>query len=436
MVEPEITTTAAQRRLILVTVGLALVMVVAAVSGLNVALPDLARDTGATQSQLQWIVDAYEIVFTGLLLTAGLLGDRYGRKRMLLFGLVVFGLAAGAAVVADDPTTLTWLRAFMGFGAAFVMPATLSTITTSFPADERGRAVGIWAGLAGAGAIIGIFASGLLLEWFSWSSFFALNAVVAVVAVGMTILFVPATRAEHPPRLDVPGAVLSLVGVSALVYGIIEGPVQGWGDPTIVAGLVVGGLALIGFVVWELRAREPMLDPRLFLLRGFGTGSLTITVQFMAFFGFVFLAMQYLQLVGGYSPLEAGFAMLPFAVVMMPLARVAPRIADRLGNNRIGAVGLTLMAIAMVVFTFLGVEGAVTGLPAAAATAAQGSLAGAQAVAAQAGQAGTNLAAAADQAFVDALGAAVVVAAVCLVVAAVFVLLRAPRKGDPAGPGA
>ena len=353
LASPTLTLSPHRRRLVMAVVGLALVMVVSAVSGLNVALPDIARSTGASQSQLQWIVDAYEIVFAGLLLPAGLLGDRFGRRRLLLAGLVGFGAFAAVAAFATEPTTLIWLRAGMGLGAALVMPATLSTLTTTFPADERGKAVGAWAGLAGAGAIVGLLASGLLLEWFSWSSFFFLNAALAVVAVVGTIAFVPETRDERPIPFDAVGSVLSFVAVAAVIFGIIEGPDRGWTDPAILAGLLGGAVAGIGFVVWELRRHNPMLDPRLFARRGFGTGAAAITVQFFAFFGFIFVAEQYLQFIAGYSALKAAIAMLPFAVVMIPLARNAPRVAVRFGANRVGAVGLVLMAVAMVVFSRL-----------------------------------------------------------------------------------
>lgn len=348
--------TAHRRRLIMAVVGLALVMVVSAVSGLNVALPDIARSTGASQSQLQWIVDAYEIVFAGLLLPAGLLGDRFGRRRLLVAGLAVFGGFALAATFAAEPSTLIWLRAGMGLGAALVMPATLSTLTTTFPAAERGKAVGAWAGLAGAGAIVGLFASGLLLEWFDWSSFFFLNAVLAVLAVVGALLVVPETRDERPIRFDVVGSVLSFVAVAGLIFGIIEGPDRGWTDPSILVGLIGGATAGIAFVLWELHRADPMLDPRLFARRGFGTGAAAITVQFLAFFGFIFVAEQYLQFIAGYSALKAATAMLPFALVMVPLARNAPRIAARFGANRVGAVGLALMAVAMVVFAQLQVD--------------------------------------------------------------------------------
>jgi EmrB/QacA subfamily drug resistance transporter len=347
-----------RRHLVLAVVGLALAMVVSAVSGLNVALPDVARSTGATQSQLQWIVDAYEIVFAGLLLPSGLLGDRFGRRRVLLVGLVVFGVFAALAAFATGPGALIWLRSGMGLGAALVMPATLSTLTATFPADERAKAVGAWAGLAGAGAgaVLGLFASGLLLEWFNWSSFFVLNAILAVLAVGGTLAFVPETRDERAVRFDVVGSVLSFVTVAGLIFGIIEGPDRGWTDPLVLAGLVGGTLAALAFVSWELRRRSPMLDPRLFANRAFGSGAATITVQFLAFFGFIFVAMQYLQFVAGYSPLKAAVAMLPFALVMIPMARNAPRAAARFGGNRVGGAGLVVMAAAMVVFAQLQVD--------------------------------------------------------------------------------
>jgi len=343
-------------RAILAVVGLSLMAVVSAVSGLNVALPSMAIDTGATQTQLTWIVDAYTVVFAGLLLFAGALGDRYGRRLLLAIGLVVFGTAAGLGMLVSDPTALIAVRAMMGLGAAAIMPTTLSVITTSFPEAERPRAIGVWVGIAGGGAVLGLFASGLLLEFFAWQSFFALNVVLAAVALVGVLAVVPASRDEQPPALDIVGAVLSLVAVAAAVYAIIEGPTQGWDDPAVVATVAAALIGGIAFVLWELRSPQPMLDPRLFRLRGFSSGSLTITIQFLAAFGFFFVAMQYLQFITGRSPLETAVAMLPLPIVLLPVARNAPLLARRVGFRLLGPIGLALMAVGFLVFSRLEVD--------------------------------------------------------------------------------
>lgn len=345
-----------RRRLVLGVMALALMMVMSAVSGLNVALPDLARSTGATQTDLQWIVDAYTLVFAGLLLPAGALGDRFGRKLLLLAGLMTFGIAAALAVIATQPDQLIVLRGVMGVGAALVMPTTLSVITTSFPESERGRAVGLWVGVAGGGAVLGLLGSGLLLEWFAWNSFFALNVALAVLALIGTVVVVPASRALRPPRLDPVGALLSFAGLVAIVYGVIEAPGRGWLDAGTLALLGGGLFALVAFVLWELRASEPMLDPRLFSKRAFGTGSLSITIQFFSAFGFFFIIIQYLQFVAGLSPLQAAATLLPMPLVMVPLARKAPAIAARHGAGRVGAAGLVLIAAGLAIFSQLGTE--------------------------------------------------------------------------------
>jgi EmrB/QacA subfamily drug resistance transporter len=345
----------ARRRAVLGVMCLSLMMVVAAVASLNVALPDLARGTGATQSQLQWIVDAYALVFAGLLLPAGALGDRYGRKGILLLGLVVFGGASVAAMLVEQPSTLIGLRAVIGVGAAFVMPTTLSIITNVFPAEERGRAVGIWAGIAGAGAIIGLLLSGMLLEWFSWPSVFAVNVVLAVLAFATAIPLVPTSRSPGRVRLDPLGALLSSLGLFGLVFAIIEAPQHGWLDPVTLAGFAAGVVLLVAFVLAELAREEPMLDPRLFTSRGFGVGSLSLTLQFFAQFGFLFISLQYLQFVLGYSPLEAGLSILPMALMLIAISPRAPRLAHRLGVRVVGATGLALMGVGFLVFTTLDV---------------------------------------------------------------------------------
>ena len=343
-----------RRRAVLAVMCLALMMVVAAVASLNVALPDLARGTGATQSQLQWIVDAYALVFAGLLLPAGALGDRFGRRGILLVGLVVFGGASGAAMAVDDPSALIGLRAVIGVGAALVMPTTLSIIANVFPPEERGRAVGIWAGVAGAGAIIGLLLSGALLEWFSWPAVFAVNVALAAAAFAGTVAIVPTSRSPRRVRLDPVGALLSSLGLFGIVFAIIEAPQRGWLDPLTLTGFAAGALLLAGFVLFELARREPMLDPRLFARRGFGVGSLSLALQFFAQFGFLFIALQYLQLVLGYSPLEAGLSILPMALMLMVISPRAPTLARRLGVRVVGASGLALMGLGFLVFTTLG----------------------------------------------------------------------------------
>jgi EmrB/QacA subfamily drug resistance transporter len=344
---------AKRRTAVLRVMCLALMMVVAAVAGLNVALPDIARETGASQTQLQWIVDAYALAFAALLLPAGAIGDRFGRKPVLAFGLSLFGLASFVALFLHTPAELIGLRVLMGVAAAFVMPVTLSVITTVFPPEERGKAVGTWAGVAAGGAVLGLLVSGALLEWLSWSSIFGLNVVLAVLALAGTLAIVPATRESRPPRLDPIGTLISVGALAALVFGIIEAPDHGWGDAPTVAALAAGATGLVLFVVWELRRREPMLDPRNFLRRGFGAGSLSIGVQFFAAFGFLFLALPYLQLVQGYSPLHASAALLPMALVVIPLSRVSPLLAARVGVRVAGATGLSLMACGFAVLSTL-----------------------------------------------------------------------------------
>ena len=343
-------------RAVLAVVALALMTVVSAVSGLNVALPDLARETGASQTQLTWIVDAYTVVFAGLLLFAGALGDRFGRKHLLTAGLVVFGAAALAGAMTDDPGALIVVRAVMGLGAAGIMPTTLSVITTSFPAEERPKAVGVWVGVAGGGAVLGLFATGLLLEWFAWNSFFVLNVGLAVLALVGTLAVVPDSVDPAADGLDTVGAVLSLVAVSGVVLGIIEGPERGWGDPLTLGALATGVAAGSLFVLWELKHPHPLLDPRLFRLRGFSAGSLAIAIQFFASFGLFFTVLQYLQFVADLSSLMAAVCLLPLPLVMIPLARNAPRIAARVGYRRIAPVGLGLTAAGLLVISTVGTD--------------------------------------------------------------------------------
>src|SRR4051795_6835736 len=239
---------------------LSLVMVVMANASLNVALPTLAEDLHTGASGLQWIVDASALVFAGLLLTAGSLGDRYGRRLALNGGLIVFGAASLFAAMSSSSGAIIGARAVMGVGAAFVMPATLSILAHVFPPKERPRAIAIWAGFAGVGVAMGGVVSGALLERFWWGSIFLINVVVVIVALVAGFFLIPRSREKIHAPLDPLGAVLSIVGLSALVYGIIEAPDHGWGSTQTLVTFGVALGVIGGFVAWELKAEEPMLD--------------------------------------------------------------------------------------------------------------------------------------------------------------------------------
>jgi EmrB/QacA subfamily drug resistance transporter len=344
----------AHPRGLLAAMCVALALVVSAVASLNIALPDLAARTGASQTELQWVVDAYALVFAGLLLFAGAVGDRYGRRTTLLVGLATFGLAHAVGAAVDDPGLLIASRAVAGVGSALVMPSTLSIITTAFPSEQRARAVGTWAGVASGGAVVGLLLSGVLMQFADWRWVFAANAVWAALALGLAVRLVPNSRQADQPPLDLGGAVLSALGLAGVVFAIIEGPSRGWDDAAVVAGFAAGAALVAGFVTWELRSSAPLLDPRLFRRSGFRTGSISIALQFFALFGFIFAGLQYLQLVRGYSPLEAALAWLPLALTVGGLSRVvAPRLVERVGARPVNAVGLAVLAVAFVVLAGL-----------------------------------------------------------------------------------
>ncbi len=312
---------------------------------LNVALPALVKDLGATTSQLQWIVDGYTLIFAGLLLTAGSLGDRFGRRGALSIGLVVFGVGSAASALADSATMLIFTRAFMGIGAALIMPATLSLLTNIFTdPKERARAIGAWAAIAGAGAAFGPLIGGFLLEHFWWGSVFLINVPVVIVAIVAGRLLLPTSRDESASRLDPVGAALSVIGLVSVLWGVIEGPSKGWSDP-LVLGTIMGGLAiLVAFVQWELRCSHPMLDVRFFRNPRFSAANIAITLVFFAMFGASFLVTQYLQTVLGYSALEAGARMMPMALTMLVVAPMSPRIVERVGTKVVVGTGLLLAA--------------------------------------------------------------------------------------------
>jgi EmrB/QacA subfamily drug resistance transporter len=335
-------------------VCLALAAVVAAMASLNVALPDIARDTHASQTDLTWVIDAYSLAFASLLLPGGGLGDRYGRRMALIVGLLIFGAGSAVAMTATSASELIALRAVLGLGAALVMPATLSTITSTFPASERTRAVSVWAAVGGGAAILGLLAAGSLLVAFSWRSIFGLNVLLAAVALAGTLRFVPESAGPDAPRLDLVGAAIAVAALVALVFSVIEAPTYGWLATRTIIGLALAVVLLGSFVCWELRQATPLLDPRLFRNRQLATGSMSIFVQFFAFFGFTFIGMQYLQLVRGDAPLLAAVQVLPLAAVMVPISRLAPGLTARFGTRTVCAGGLALVSAGLVIIARTG----------------------------------------------------------------------------------
>jgi EmrB/QacA subfamily drug resistance transporter len=315
---------------------------------LNVALPTLGRDLGASASQLQWIVDAYMLVFAGVLLSAGALGDRFGRRRALRLGLVIFGLGSALSAMATSSGMLIATRALMGVGGAFIMPSTLSILTAVFPANERPRAIGIWAGVSGLGIAIGPLTGGWLLEHGSWSLVFLVNLPFVAAALTAAHWLVPESRDPASPRLDLGGFALSFAGLTALVWGIIEaGGARGWGDPAVLAAFGFAAVVLAAFAAWELRVREPMLDVRLFRNRRFSAASAAISLAFFALFGMIFFLTQYLQSVLGYTALESGVRVMPVALGLIVGGPLSARLAQRFGAKLVVAAGLGLVSAAL-----------------------------------------------------------------------------------------
>jgi EmrB/QacA subfamily drug resistance transporter len=307
---------------------------------LNVALPSLQEEFDASSSTLQWIVDSYLLVFAGLLLTMGTLGDRFGRKLALQLGLGIFGGASLGVLVVDSANGLIAIRGLMGIGGALIMPATLSILTNVFPREERSKAIGIWAGMASMGIGLGPLFGGLLLEYFDWSSVFLVNVPVAVIALAAGAFLVPNSRDPKPGAFDFLGAVLSVAALVFLVYGVIEAPEKGWTDTTILSCFGIASVLAAAFVRWELHTPEPMLNLSFFRNPRFSIASAGISIAFFSLFGAIFALTQFLQDAYGYSALEAGAAMTPLAGGLVLGAVSSIKLAARFGTTRIVAFGL------------------------------------------------------------------------------------------------
>ncbi len=346
-----------RRWLTLLVLCISLIVITLDNTILNVAIPTLAHSkadggVGASASQLQWIVDSYTLVFAGLLLTAGSLGDRFGRYRFLAFGLAVFGVGSLLSAFAGSATMLILTRGLMGIGGAFIMPSTLSIITNVFtdPA-ERGKAIGIWAGVSALGIGLGPITGGVLLEHFWWGSVFMVNVPIVVVGLVLGFLLVPESRDPNHAALDPVGAVLSIGALGSLLWSIIEAPSHGWGSGVIVGGFVLGVVLLGSFFIWESRSTHPMLDIHFFENPRFSAASGAITLVFLALFGTLFLLTQYLQSVLGYSTVKAGAVLLPQALMMMIFAPLSSGFVAKVGNKVVVTFGLLLITVSLVLFS-------------------------------------------------------------------------------------
>jgi EmrB/QacA subfamily drug resistance transporter len=313
----------------------------------NVTLPTLVRELGATTRDLQWIVDAYNLTFAAFVLAAGSLGDRWGRQGMLLAGLGLYGVANGVAALAGDPGELIAARTVTGVAAAMIFPTTLSIITNVFPErGARAKAIGVWGAVTGLAVALGPIVGGGLLEIFSWQSTFLVKLPVALAALLLVLVFVPTSRDETRPGLDLPGLALSTLAVGLLVFTIIEAPKAGWDSARSLGGFAGSALLLTAFVAWERRTSHPMLDVRLFRNLRFSGASVAVTFAFFALFGFIFLITQYFQFLKGYGPFETGLRIIPVATMVGVGSVLGTRLAVSRGNKVVVASGLGLLAIA------------------------------------------------------------------------------------------
>jgi len=349
---PEIDHEVYRRRWAILAV-LCLALLIVGIDGtiVNVALPSFVRELGASQSQLQWIPDAYTLVFASLLLTAGSLGDKFGRRGALLFGLVVFGLGSLGGSLVGSADALIVTRAIQGVGSAFIMPSTLSILDNVFSDEERGRAIGIWAGVSGLGVAIGPLVGGYLLDHFWWGSVFLVNLPVVVVTVVAVVSIVPNSKDPNAKPIDLLGTVLSIGALTGVLFGIIEGPSQGWTATPVLIGFIGGGTLLVAFILWELHTPAPMLDVSFFKNPRFSAASVAVMLVFFALFGSIFFLSQYIQFVLGFTPLQAGLGLIPVAIALMVAAPLSSFLVARVGTKAIVTIGLLIVASSLVLLS-------------------------------------------------------------------------------------
>ncbi|MFJ9327202.1 MFS transporter [Streptomyces sp. NPDC101230] len=339
---------ARQLRAILITVSIALMAVIASVSGLNVAQTHMAVEFGASQTTVLWIINIYTLTLAALLLPLGAMGDRLGRKPMLITGLVIFGAASVVAGLAPSAGVIIAARVAAGISAAMIMPITLAVITSTFPEEKRGKAIGVWTGVAGGGGILGMFLSALLVDVADWRWLFVLPVALVVVALAMTVKSVPNSRERSAHSFDTIGALVSTIAVIGLIFVLQEGPEHGWTAPVTLVSLAVGVVAALAFVAWELHRRDAsLLDVRLFRERGLASGSITLLVVFGVQAGIAVVLFPFFQAVLGWSGLLSTVAMMPMAVMMMMASGLAPKMAAKVGARSTMTVGVALATLGL-----------------------------------------------------------------------------------------
>lgn len=345
-----------QRKIILAVMCLSLVVIVLDNSILNVAIPTISQVLSASDQQLLWIIDSYTLIFAGLLLTAGTLGDKFGRRTLLQIGLAIFGIASISATFANTPLQLIIARGVMGIGGAAIMPSTLSIITNVFPPRERAKAIGIWAAFAGIGVAIGPLTGGFLLEHFWWGSIFLVNTPIVIFGIIANATLVPESKAEISEKIDFVGAALSVVALISLLYGIIFGADESFLKPHVLLALGISAITFFIFFLWEAKTESPMLRLEFFKDRRFSAGAVTITLVFFAMFGVSFLLTQYLQSVLDFTALESGVRFIPFAVALIIAAPMSAKMSAKIGTKYTVVLGLTLVLVALISTTTLHVN--------------------------------------------------------------------------------
>jgi len=346
-----------KRWAILGIMSLSLIIVMLNNVTLNVALPELSTDLKADNTQLQWMLDAYALVFGGLLLTMGALGDRFGRKKALQLGLIIVGSASTwTAFNATTAEHVIGARAVMGIGAALVMPATLSIVITSFPREERGKAIGIWAAMAGIGAPIGLFVGGWAVEHYDWQMVFLINVPVIIIALIAGAFITPESKDPNESPLDLLGAFLSIAALSSLLYAIIEAPTHGWTSSQTLGIAAVSVMFTVAFIAWQRKSERPMLPLEFFKSPGFTTGLVAISLAMFVMFSFMFTQMLHFQLVRGHTPLEAAVRFLPLPLGLMPAAANSEKLVKKFGRNKTVSLGMVLVTTGMLIFTSVNID--------------------------------------------------------------------------------